>query len=110
MGYISKYDTTFINFVNKKYKKCFRYWDDYVLWLYWKKLQCNREMYYITIEKELWEYSDWQTGSPRENEGKNDDWKKMEKDSYGLYKGDDKYMEFLKKVWMNEKKQRRNSK
>ena len=64
MGYISKYDTTFINFVNKKYKKCFRYWDDYVLWLYWKKLQCNREMYYITIEKDLWEYSDWQTALP----------------------------------------------
>ena len=31
MGYISKYDTTFLTFVNRKYKKynvCFEFWDD----------------------------------------------------------------------------------
>ena len=110
MGYISKYDTTFINFINKKYKKNFKYWDDYALWLYYKRLYCNADLYYRNIEKDLWEYSDWQTGSPRENEGKNEEWKKMEKDPFGLYKGDDKYMQFLKKVWLNEKIQRGNDK
>lgn len=103
MGYISKYDTTFINFVNKKYKKCFRYFDDYILWLYYKKLQCNEVMYYRTLEKDLWAFSDWQTGTPRENESKNNDWKKMEKDPFGLYKGDDKYVSFLRRVWLNAK-------
>ena len=105
MGYISKIDTKFITFVNRKYKKKFNYFDDYILWLYYIKCKCKDSMYYTFIEKDLWEYSDFQTGSPRENELKNNDWKNIEKDPYGLYKGDDKYVEYLKRaVWKNAKK------
>lgn len=105
MSYISKYDTTFVNFINRKYNKNFRYFDDYILWLYYKRLRCNKKLYYITIEKDIWDYSDWQTGSPREAEKNSDDWKNKEKDIYGLYKGDDKYIDYLKRVWKNEKEE-----
>ena len=70
-----------------------------------KRLRCNKKLYYITIEKDLWDYSDWQTGSPREAEKNSDDWKNKEKDIYGLYKGDDKYIDYLKRVWKNEKEE-----
>lgn len=105
MAYISKHDTTFINHVNKKYKKHFRYFDDYILWLYYKKNCCNKDMYYMNLEKDLWDFSDWQTGSPRDNEENDEEWKKLEKDTFGLYKNE-KYLLFLKKVWNNEKNKR----
>ena len=64
MGYISKYDTKFITFVNRKYDMSFDYFDDYGLWLYDKFL--NDEKYYCQLEKDLIEYSNFQTGLPQD--------------------------------------------
>lgn len=108
MGYVSKYDRTFISFINRKYQKNkvdFKTWDDYALWLYYKICKCNTDFYYRKLEKDVWEYSDWQTGSPREREKKisDNEWKIMEKDKYGLYK-DENYVEFLKRnEWKYDK-------
>jgi hypothetical protein len=66
MGYISKYDTRFITFINRKYSSDFKYFDDYVIWLFYKKCNNNTENYYTRLEKDIWEYSNFQTGSPRE--------------------------------------------
>lgn len=63
MSYISKIDTKFITFINRKYNKDFKYFDDYILWLYDSKP--NEGEYYAQLEKDLWEYSDYQTGTPR---------------------------------------------
>lgn len=108
MGYISKYDRTFISFVNNKYIKYkvnFKNFDDYIIWLYYKYCMSNTGFYYMMLEKDMWAYSDWQTGSAREQE-KNQNgnkWKDMEKDKYGLYQND-KYVEFLKRnEWFNGK-------
>ena len=65
MGYISKFDTKFITFVNRKYDKAFDYFDDYVVWLYMQKK--DETTYYAQLEMDLWEYSDFQTGKPRDN-------------------------------------------
>lgn len=108
MGYISKYDTKVITFLNRKYRKYkvnFEFFDDYMLWLYYKFCKCNTEFYYCKLEKDLWDYSDFQTGTPREKEKMSDNWKKVVKDKYGLYKNDDKYVEYLKKTeWKDWKK------
>ena len=64
MGYISKLDTKFITFINRKYGTDFKYFDNYVLWLYKAKNNDN-DKYYAQLEKDLWEYSDFQTGTPR---------------------------------------------
>lgn len=108
MGYISRYDRTFISFINKKYSRYkvdFKTWDDYAIWLFYKySLSCTN-IYYSVLEKDIWAYSDWQTGSPRDRERLqlNDSWKLPEKDKYGLYK-DDKYVEYLKRSeWKNDK-------
>lgn len=66
MGYISKYDTKFITFINRRYKSDFKYFDDYILWLYYHKCCNNTEKYYMRLEKDVWDYSNFQTGSPRE--------------------------------------------
>lgn len=86
MSYISKFDTKFITFVNRKYNKSFNFFDDYILWLYYKKCKCKDDIYYAMLERDLWNYSDMQTGTPREAELKNTDWKRLEKDPYGLLK------------------------
>lgn len=101
MGYKSKYNRTFISFLNHKYarhKVEFETWDDYVMWLYYKQCRCDKNLYYKMLEKDTWEYSDWQTGSSREREKikQGDDWKELEKDKYGLYK-DEKYVKFLRR-------------
>ena len=64
MSYISKFDTKFITYVSRKYDKIFSYFDDYATWLY-DKYNRNDSAYYVNLEKDLWEYSDFQTGSPR---------------------------------------------
>jgi hypothetical protein len=66
MGYISKLDTKFITFINRKYGTTFKYFDDYIVWLY-KAKNDNKEHYYTQLEKDIWEYSDYQTGTPRSN-------------------------------------------
>lgn len=80
MGYISKYDTKFITFVNKKYKQhnvLFEFIDDYRLWLYEDYCVYDSIEYYKQMEKDLQEYSDFQTGKERDKRGKLDDnWEK----------------------------------
>ena len=65
MSYISKIDTKFITFINRKYGMTFNYFDDYILWLY-KAKNDDKDKYYSQLEKDLWEYSDFQTGKPRD--------------------------------------------
>lgn len=104
MGYVSKYNRNFVSYINNKYKRYkvdFKTWDDYAMWLYYKQCQGKTTLYYKMLEKDIWEYSDWQTGSPREREKMNDDWKKLEKDKYKFYKNDN-YVEFLRRnEWNN---------
>ena len=66
MAYISKIDTKFITFINRKYNKTFDYFDDYAIWLYDKS--GHDEGYYCQLEKDIWEYSNFQTGSPRKKD------------------------------------------
>ena len=75
MGYISKYDRTFLSFMNKKYKKYgvnFEFFDDYILWLYYDLLNKNEIIYYKELEKDLWEYVDFQSGKEKDKRGKLD--------------------------------------
>ena len=79
MGYISRYDRTFLSFMNKKYKRYkvnFEFFDDYILWLY-ELYDSNELNYYRELEKDLWDYVEFQSGKEREKRGKlNDDWEK----------------------------------
>lgn len=79
MGYISRYDRTFLSFMNKKYKRYkvnFEFFDDYILWLY-ELYNSNELNYYRALEKDLWDYVEFQSGKERERRGKlNDDWGK----------------------------------
>lgn len=73
MSYISKYDTKFITFINRKYRDLgvfFNFFDDYILWLYYDVFKENEEKYYSKLEEDLMEYSNMQTGSPRQSEFK----------------------------------------
>lgn len=75
MAYISKYDTKFLTFMNRKYKKFkvnFEYFDDYILWLFYDYFGENEKLYYKQLEKDLEEYSNFQTGAERDNRGKLD--------------------------------------
>lgn len=69
MAYISKYDTKFLTFMNRKYQQfnAFEYFDDYILWLYYDFCNKDEELYYKTLEKDLWEYVDFQNGKERDN-------------------------------------------
>lgn len=67
MAYISKYDMRFLTLMNKKYNKDFQYFDDYVLWLFYELYNENTENYYKQLEKDLWEYVDFQNGKERDN-------------------------------------------
>lgn len=79
MGFISKYDRTFLSYVSKKYKYfkvSFDFFDDYILWLY-DMCKSDEEEYYHRLEKDLWEYVEFQSGKERNKRGKlNDNWKK----------------------------------
>lgn len=73
MGYISRYDKKFISFMNKKYRVYnvnFEFIDDYRMWLYYDFLNENEVEYYKQLEKDLAEYSDFQTGKERDKRGK----------------------------------------
>ena len=61
----------FITWANKKYGKelgikpngrMFNYWDDYAMWLYFKKFKQKDDDYYEALEEDIKEYSDLQTG------------------------------------------------
>lgn len=70
MKYISKYDTKFLTFMNRKYKDYkvqFEFFDDYILWLYYDLFKKSDSLYYKQIEKDLWEYVEFQSGKERQN-------------------------------------------
>ena len=72
MGYISKYNMNFLTYMNRKYRRYsvnFEFWDDYALWLF---DMCNKKekFYYKQLEKDVWEYSDFQTGKERDKRGR----------------------------------------
>ena len=67
--------STFVDFVNRKYRKelnlpptavKFYTWDDYAIFLYFEKFKQDDEKYYYALENDLEEYSNIQTGTPRE--------------------------------------------
>lgn len=72
MAYISKYDTKFLTFMNRKYHQynAFEYFDDYILWLYYDFCNQDEELYYKTLEKDLWDYVEFQNGKERDNRDK----------------------------------------
>lgn len=80
MGYISKYDRTFLSFMNKKYKDYsvnFQFFDDYILWLYYDYYKKNTELYYKQLEKDIWAYVEFQSGREKDKRGKlNGNWGK----------------------------------
>ena len=76
MGYISRYDTKFLTFVNRKYKEFkvnFEFYDDYIVWLYYDLYHGDDDLYYHQIEKDLWEYVEFQSGRERDKRGRLDD-------------------------------------
>ena len=79
MGFISRYDRTFLSFMNKKYrfyKINFEFFDDYILWLY-DMCDSNELEYYHRLEKDLCEYVEFQSGKERDKRGRlNDNWEK----------------------------------
>ncbi len=69
MSYISRYDTKFLTFMNRKYQKYnvnFEFFDDYILWLYYDYFGENEELYYKQLEKDLWKYVEFQSGKERD--------------------------------------------
>ena len=67
MGYISKLDTKFLTYMNRKYHKFdirFEYYDDYALFLY-DLCKQDYEEYYIALEEDLREYVEFQSGKER---------------------------------------------
>lgn len=70
MRYVSRYDTKFLTFMNRKYKDYkvqFEFFDDYILWLYYDLFKKSDSLYYKQIEKDLWEYVEFQSGKERQN-------------------------------------------
>ena len=60
MEFISKYDTSFIKYINRKDNKKFKNFDEYSLFLF--ELKGNDEVYYYyELEQDIKEYSDYQT-------------------------------------------------
>lgn len=82
MGYISKYNTKFLTLMNRKYKKYnvnFEFYDDYILWLYYDLYNTNVVKYYRQLEKDLWEYVEFQNGKERDKRDKLDSRWEVEK-------------------------------
>lgn len=73
MGYISKYDTRFLTMMNRKYREhgvFFEFYDDYIMWLYYDFCRKKTRKYYTQLEKDLWEYVEFQNGKERDKRGK----------------------------------------
>ena len=69
MSYISRFDTKFLTLMNRKYKEYnvnFEFFDDYILWLYYDYYKKDIEKQYKQLEKDLWEYVDFQSGKERD--------------------------------------------
>ena len=52
------------------------------MWLYYKYCKEDYTHYYKELERDIWDYSDFQTGTPRKREQgqKNDSWKLLEEE------------------------------
>ena len=75
MGYISKYNLSFLTLMQRKYimyHKVFKYIDDYLLFLYEEYCHKNTREYYKQLEQDIIFYSNRQTGVEREQAGKLD--------------------------------------
>lgn len=73
MGYISKYDTRFLTMMNRKYREYgvfFEFYDDYIMWLFYDFCKRKTRKYYAQLEKDLWEYVEFQNGKERDKRGK----------------------------------------
>lgn len=70
MEFISKYNLTFVKFINKKYNKHFKDFEQYGLYLF-ELNNCNDNDYYYQLEKDIREYSDFQT-ERKYNNGKSE--------------------------------------
>lgn len=58
MEFVSKYNLTFIKFVNKKYNKKFQNFEDYTLYLFEKT--SDEVYYYYELEEDLKDYCKYQ--------------------------------------------------
>lgn len=67
MGWVSKYDTTFIIYVDRKFNKRFANYDNFSYWLYYEKNKENKDDFYVELEEIFKEYCDWQTKKVKEN-------------------------------------------
>lgn len=68
MSYVSKYDTKFLTFMNRKYRNYhvkFEFWFDFILWLYYELNKMNDIKYYKNFKKDKWEYVEFQSGKER---------------------------------------------
>lgn len=59
MEFVSKYNLTFVKYMNRKYNKKFQSFDDYGLWLY-ELVDCKNSKYYDKLEDDLREYCNYQ--------------------------------------------------
>lgn len=66
MQYISRYNTSFMAYMYKKYHKIFKKYDHYSEFL----LRNYADVYYETLERDLKEYCDWQQERGKKNESK----------------------------------------
>ena len=58
MEFVSKYDTTLVTYMNRKYNKKFKSFEDYSLFLF--DLVNSETDYYYKLEEDIKEYSDYQ--------------------------------------------------
>lgn len=59
MEFISKYNMTFILFVDKKYGKKFKDFEQYSMYLF-ELNRCSDKEYYYQLEQDIREYSNYQ--------------------------------------------------
>ena len=67
MAWTSRYDTTFVTYANRKYKKNFSDFDSFSYWLFFTETKEDDEEYYIQLEQTLQEYCKWQVERVRIN-------------------------------------------
>ena len=67
MEFVSKYNLTFVKYVNKKYDKKFRTFEEYTLFLFEKT--DDEVYYYYKLEEDLKEYCNYQQ-ERKNNNGK----------------------------------------
>lgn len=66
MEFTSKFNMSFVLFVDKKYNKKFKDFEQYGLYLF-ELNDCNDREYYYHLEKDIKEYSDYQQERKKTN-------------------------------------------